>query len=156
MIQLTRYEPKLAGELRRVFHSAIHISAAPWYSERERQVWSPERYDQAGWSAKLAEIEPWVAWDGDQVIGYADVQPTGYIDHFYVSGYAARRGVGTVLFDHLISEAQRLGVEQLSSDVSLSAEGFFERQGFRVRWRRTLKREGVALRNARMTRRLHL
>lgn len=154
MTRIERYTPEQASALREVFHSAIHLSAAPWYSQREREAWSPQRYDEAAWAANLDRIQPWVAKEGEKIVGYADVQPDGYIDHFYVSGNAARQGVGQALFDHLAGQAQAMDLDRLTSDVSLSAEGFFARQGFAVQWRRTVRRDGVALRNARMARSL--
>ena len=154
MLRFERYQPELADALRAVFHSAIHLSAAPWYSAAERAAWSPEHYDRDAWADNLARIIPWLVWDGDELVGYGDVQLDGYIDHFYVSGTAARRGIGQTLFNHLLEQAQANGAARLTSDVSLSAEGFFAKQGFTVQWRRVVRRGGVALRNARMSRQL--
>jgi hypothetical protein len=36
-------------------------------------------------------IRPFVAEDEGHIVGYADIQPSGYIDHFFVAGGHARR-----------------------------------------------------------------
>ncbi|KAA8701490.1 GNAT family N-acetyltransferase [Pseudomonas cannabina] len=39
-------------------------------------------------------MNPFVAVLDDHIVGYADVQASGYIDHFFVSGFHARQGIG--------------------------------------------------------------
>ena len=46
--------------------------------------------------------------------------------------------------------AKQRGIEELVSDVSLAAESFFTRLGFKVVARQTVMARGVALDNARM------
>jgi putative acetyltransferase len=83
-------------------------------------------------------------------VGYADVQPSGYIDHFYVSGHHSRRGVGTLLMHNLHEEALRLRVTELTSDVSRTACAFFTRFGFEVVEHKAKAIRGVVVPNARM------
>ena len=75
---------------------------------------------------------------------------TGYIDHFYVSGHHPRRGIGTTLMDHLHGEARRMAVQQLSADVSITAQPFFARHGFVIVAQRMPMVRGVVLSNALM------
>ncbi|MCH7628116.1 MAG: GNAT family N-acetyltransferase, partial [Proteobacteria bacterium] len=79
---------------------------------------------------------PFVAELDDEIVGYADIQPSGYIDQFFVSGSHPRRGVGTMLMARLHQEAISLGLKELTSDVSKTAEPFFLRHGFQVVERR--------------------
>ena len=85
-----------------------------------------------------------------RIVGYADLQPSGYIDHFFVSGADARRGVGRALMQRIHARAAELQLAQLFADVSLTAESFFERFGFRVVERQLAEVRGARLRNARM------
>lgn len=149
-MNLTRYQSDNATDLRAIFHTAVRQSAAAYYSAAEREQWSPEVFDEKAWGDHLDRLRPWVLWQGNIAVAYADLQPTGYIDHFYVHGDYPRQGLGQMLFDHLAERAMTLGLHSLSADVSLSAEAFFKRQGFAVIWRRSQTRNGVRLRNARM------
>ena len=95
-------------------------------------------------------IQPFVAEIDGLPVGYADVQASGYVDHFFVSGRHPRRGIGRSLMDIIESEARRLQINELSSDVSRSAQPFFERFGWQVVEQQVKIVRGVKLPNARM------
>ncbi len=99
-------------------------------------------------------ICPFVAQDGEEIVGYADLQASGYIDHFFVSGHHQRRGVGALLMKRIHREATSLGLIELTSDVSLNAEPFFLRCGFQVVERRAPRVRGVSIPNALMRKQL--
>ena len=84
----------------------------------------------------------------EQLVGYADLQPNGCIDHFFVSGQHPRHGTGALLMDRIQQEAQALGLAQLTADVSLTAQPFFAHYGFDLVARRAVVRGGVTLPNA--------
>lgn len=139
-----------AAALRAVFTSAIHEGAASHYSAEQLTAWAPKQYPESDWAARMNELQPFVAEEKGEIIGYADLQPSGYIDHFFVSGQHSRRGVGAALMNHIHQIANQRGIEELLSDVSLAAEGFFSQFGFKVVARQTVLVRGVALDNARM------
>ena len=140
-----------AIELRRVFMSSIHTIARGFYTGEQLQAWAPAVHDEEAWARKMAAMRPFVAVVRDQVAGYADLQPAGHIDHFFVAGGFAGQGVGTALMRHLLEVAAARGLSRLTADVSLSAEAFFARHGFVVDARQTVEARGVALANARMS-----
>jgi len=133
-----------------VFRSAVHMIAVHDYTAEQLAVWAPERPDVARWTDKMRAIRPFVVEEAGAILGYADLQPSGYIDHFYVAGSHGGRGVGRALMSRIHEGARALKLAQLSSDVSLTAEPFFRRFGFRVVERRVVETAGVRLRNARM------
>lgn len=76
----------------------------------------------------MAALSPFVAETKDGLIAaYADLQPSGLIDHFYVSGRFARRGIGTVLMNFLLKKARSQSIPAVTSNVSLTAEPFFRK-----------------------------
>ena len=133
-----------------VFRSAIHQIARADYTEQEVNAWAPERPDLEPWAQHMRELRPFVAEHEGQIVGYADVQPNGYIDHFFVSGAHGRQGIGTLLMNRLHQAAQSQGVQVLTSDVSLTAQPFFRKFGFDLIEHRTRLIRGVVLRNALM------
>lgn len=58
---------------------------------------------------------PFVAEIDGEVVSYADVQPDGYIDQFFVSGIHGRQGIGRRLMERIHEEAMSLGVTALTS-----------------------------------------
>ncbi|NMM79238.1 hypothetical protein B2J89_21630 [Acidovorax sp. SRB_24] len=93
---------------------------------------------------------PFVAELEGCIAGFADLQPSGTIDHFFVAGDYAARGVGRALMARIHQAAQQAGMPRLWADVSLSAEPFFRRSGFVVEARQQVEVRGVVLANARM------
>ncbi len=135
-----------------VFQSAVHETAARDYDAAQRAAWAPSVPDRSAWAVRLQRNQPFVAlWRG-QVAGFADLQPDGLIDQFFVASTHGGRGIGQALMDHLLALADRRELAELRAEVSLTAEGFFARNGFLVLERRTPQRAGVVLRNATMRR----
>jgi len=136
--------------LQAVFYSAVHVIAAKDYALEQVDAWAPHRPDWDAWTARMRALQPFVAEADGRVVGYADLQTSGYIDHFFVAGKYARRGVGRLLMERLHARAAELGLVRLFSDVSLTAEPFFEHFGFRVVERKHAVSGQVSLPNARM------
>jgi len=152
-ITIRRYRSGDATALWGVYFSAIHQVAAADYSPEQISAWAPESVDsadQAKWAERMFGISPFVAERDGEIVGYADVQPNGYIDHFFVAGGAARQGVGSHLMEHLHAAATSAGLEVLFSDVSVTAKPFFERWGFVVERQQRIVVRGVGLTNFRM------
>ncbi|QZA81765.1 GNAT family N-acetyltransferase [Deefgea piscis] len=137
-----------------VFLSAVHEVASRDYSREQIQAWAPAEIDLDLWADRIQALQPFVAEIDNEIAGYADLQPSGYIDHFYVSGKYARKGVGSLLMNRIHEEAKRLGVSELTSDVSKTAEPFFVFYGFHVEERRHPICRGVTLHNARMRKKM--
>jgi putative acetyltransferase len=136
--------------LHAVYHSAIHQIAIRDYTVEQVNAWAPDTLDQEVWVEKMRAIKPFVAVSGDKIVGYGDVQANGYIDHFFVSGTCPRQGVGRLLMEQIHETAKRLGLPELTSDVSRTAQPFFEHFGFHIVEHRSPVVRGVVVPNAGM------
>ncbi|CAN7652237.1 GNAT family N-acetyltransferase [Acidovorax sp. LjRoot74] len=145
------FRPGDAPALRSVFHAAVHHLTSSHYSAEQRAAWGPAEHDATQWAARMQANQPFVAEAKDGAIaGFADLQPSGYIDMFFVAPAFARQGVGQALMAHIHAQAAQQGLVRLWADVSLVAEPFFAAQGFAVEARQAVERAGVVLHNARM------
>jgi putative acetyltransferase len=151
-ILIRNFRPGDEAALRAVFHASVHGLARPHYTPGQRDAWAPLRHDPARWAERMQANQPFIAQvDGSEALaGFADLQPTGYIDQFFVAPAFAGRGVARALMEHLHARARQRGITRLWAHVSLTAEPFFAAQGFAVQERREVERAGVALRNALM------
>ena len=138
----------------RVYFTAIHEVASHDYSPEQVEAWAPADLNADLWANRVRQILPFVVEIDDEIVGYADVQPNGYIDHFFVSGAYPRKGIGTKLMTFIHQEAKSLGVTVLTTDVSKTAEPFFLRHGFQVVERQFPVRRGVTLENTLMRKEL--
>ena len=151
-IHIRRYKPGEEPALFEIFYSAIHLVASSDYTAEQIEAWAPRDLDPIQWERKIRAINPFVAeWNGVPV-GYADIQSSGYIDHFFVSGKHSRRGIGSLLMKRLFGEAKRLNAPILTSDVSRTAQPFFKKFGFIIMEQRYPECFGVIVPNALMRR----
>ncbi len=98
----------------------------------------------------MRAIQPFVAEIDGCPVGYADLQTSGYIDHFFVAASHAGQGVGRALMAHIFRQALQRDIAALSADVSLTAEPFFASNGFVVATRQEVLIRGATLSNALM------
>jgi putative acetyltransferase len=136
--------------LRDVFHSAVHELAIRNYTQEQVDAWSPIDFDPAIWLERMQTFQPFVVEDAGRPIAYADLQPSGMIEHFFVSGPYARRGIGTLLMNRIHERAAELGLAALESHVSLTAQPLFLKFGFEIVRQQMPVRRGIALSNALM------
>lgn len=149
-MHIRRFRAGEEAALYEIFHSAIHLIASRDYSREQIYAWAPSNVSEALWAEKIQSISPFVAEIDSETVGYADLQPSGYIDHFFVSGRHPRQGIGANLMGAIHNEASRLGLAELTSDVSLTAQPFFEKFGFHIVEQRLPELRGVVIPNARM------
>lgn len=149
-MEIRAFTTQDAGPLYEVFTSAIHGIASADYSLEQVAAWAPPTVDMSAWTERMTQLNPLVMEDDGVIIAYAALLPHGYIDDFYVSAAYTRRGVGTTLMKRILANASELGLGELVSDVSVTAQSFFAKFGFRIVERRTPVVRGIAMPNARM------
>ncbi len=133
-----------------VFRSAIHELASKDYAPEQIEAWAPASFDPEIWAKRMQGIRPFVVESRGSLVAYADVQATGYIDHFFVSGPFARTGIGIMLMNRIHETASAQGISALTSDVSRTAQPFFAQFGFVVVEQRAPVIRGVTVLNALM------
>jgi len=136
--------------LHQVFLSAVHGIAIRDYSLEQVNAWAPEVVDPALWSDRMRGIAPFVMEHEGKPIAYADIQPAGYIDHFFVSARFARQGVGSKLMRRVHDVAAAKDIHALTSHVSLTAQPFFKHWGFWIVEERQPVVRGIVIPNALM------
>lgn len=150
-ISIRNFRPGDEAALRAVFHAAVHGLTAHHYKAEQRAAWAPAEYDTTQWAQRMQDNQPFIAEAADGVVaGFADLQPNGYIDMFFVAPAFAGQGVARALMAHVHAQAAQRGLARLWAHVSLTAEPFFAAQGFAVEERQAVERAGVVLHNARM------
>ena len=153
-MDIRRFQPGEELALFNVFYSAIYLIARNDYSEEQLNAWAPLDFDRELWVDRINKLNPLVAEIDGKLVGYADIQQNGYIDHFFVSGYHSRQGIGKALMECIHSEAKRSNITELTSSVSQTAQPFFDRFGFVVVDREKSIIRGVELQNALMRKEL--
>ncbi len=149
-MEIRHYSRGEEEALRQLFYETVHQINIRDYSQAQVDAWAPADYDPEAWIARLKETSPWVACEGDELLGFAEMDSTGWIDCFYV--HPARQGqkVGSALLQKLQQEAVKLGLSRLEVEASITARDFFQHKGFVTIHRQRVERRGEFLTNYRM------
>lgn len=145
MIVVDAYRDGFEEDLWRVYYTAIRQGCANHYSQSQLEAWAPDDLDRNIFSNKIRELKPFIAFDGNIIAGYADIQNDGYIDHFFVHGDHQRKGVGAALMARVMMEGR--GFPRIYSNVSNTAKPFFEKYGFYVLKKQLIEIHGQHLEN---------
>jgi putative acetyltransferase len=139
-------------ELLELFYNTIHNVNIRDYNKNQIAAWAPDDLDINIAPQKFRDIDPFVAVKEGKIIGYADIQPDGYIDHFYCHHEFQGQGVGSILFAALEKEARESNILEIYSNVSITARPFFEAMGFSVEKEQVIQIKDQKLKNCRMVR----
>lgn len=126
------FQPGDESTLHELFFNTIHQVNCRDYSSLQIQAWAPQVYDKNQWYQRMCAIQPFIACLDEQIVGYADIQPDGYIDHFFCHCQYQGRGIGKTLMNTLMAKGADIGVERFYAHVSITAKPFFTRCGFEL------------------------
>lgn len=138
-------------EIVELFYDTVHTVNAGDYTPEQLSAWADGSPDLAEWGRTLLEHIALVAEDGGRIVGFGDIDPSGYLDRLYVHKDRQRQGVATALCDALEGA---VNAERIITHASITAKPFFEKRGYRVAWEQQVLRHGTALTNYRMEKRI--
>lgn len=153
MFTIRPYRPTDAPLLLDLFKDTIRRVNCRDYSPAQTAAWTSEIRLEV-WTAKLAARWCVVAEmnDTQQIGGFADLEPDGHLDRFYVHADNQRCGVGRALLSAVMEQANHWQLPRVFSEVSITARPFFLSQGFRVITDQLVFSRGAAFLNYRMER----
>lgn len=130
--------PDDCPQIARLYYATVRQVNARHYTPVQIRAWAPEVYPAAYWRRRQGQyLAVFVAESAGVITGFTELEPDGGIDCFYVHHAWQGCGVGSRLLARLVAEARRRRLPRLYADVSLTAQPFFRRQGFRVVRRQT-------------------
>ncbi|QDW63223.1 GNAT family N-acetyltransferase [Oerskovia sp. KBS0722] len=144
---LRAYDESDAEATLRVFLRAVRVTASKDYSPEQVAAWGSDDIPLDAWGVKRLQTGTVVAVEGDEVLGFSDVDERGYVDMMFVDPAVTRRGVASALLDHVTRTAREHGAVELTTYASLTARPFFEKHGFVVVEERQPVLRGVSLTN---------
>lgn len=150
-MELRAYKSSDCPALAELFYNTVHTVNARDYSERQRNAWADGRVDLAEWDRTLRAHTAVVAVEGGQIVGFGDIDSTGYLDRLYVHKDFQGRGIASAICAVLETAA---GAGRIVTHASITARPFFEGRGYRLVQEQRVFRHGVALKNYVMEKRL--
>lgn len=130
--------------LAELFYNTVHSVNAKDYSEEQLNAWATKAVNLADWDRSFLEHFTVVAVEDDVIVGFGDIDKTGYLDRLYVHKDYQNRKVASVICDKLEKE---VNAERITTHASITARTFFEKRGYRVLYEQQVERDGVLLTN---------
>lgn len=130
MLTIREFRHGDEATLRNIFFNTVRNVNSKHYSDAQVQAWAPDDYDQDEWLERISAINPFIATLNSEVVGYADIQNDGYIDHFFCHFKHQGKGIGKALMQALITAGHEKGISRYYSHASITAKPFFEYFGF--------------------------
>lgn len=141
---LRRYRQEDCLSVIRLFHDTVHAVNSRDYSPEQIAVWAPSSVDEKKWNTSLLSHCSFLCFEEDELLGFGDIDETGYLDRLYVSKDHQGRGIATLLCDTLESCGT---FDRIITHASITARPFFEGRGYVVLKEQMVERSGVLLTN---------
>ncbi len=137
------YQPSDCRETAELVYNTIHAVNIRDYSQEQVDAWAPGGTDLEQWNRSFQGRCCAVAVEDGVVVGFGDIDETGYLDRLFVHKDYQGRGAATAILRRL----EQAVPGEIVSHVSITARPFFEKRGFRVIQEQQVERRGVLLTN---------
>ncbi len=135
----------------RLFYDTVHSVNRKDYTAKQLNAWATGRIDFIAWDKSFLEHDSLVAETNGLIIGFGDIDHTGYLDRLYVHRDYQNRGIATAILKKLEAYAEG---KKITTHASITARPFFENRGFVVIKEQYVERNGVLLKNFVMEKRM--
>lgn len=92
-MQIRHYHPADCAGMARLFYETVHTVNAADYSPAQLDAWATGEVDLEAWNRSFLARRTRIAEEDGRIIGFADMDDTGYLDRLYVHRDYQRRGV---------------------------------------------------------------
>lgn len=151
-MKIRKYRQSDCKELVELFYNTVHTVNAKDYTEEQLNVWATGEVDLEKWNISLQEHFSMVAVDQGILVGFGDIDNTGYLDRLYVHADYQRKGIATALCNQLEQAIQ----VNITTYASITAKPFFEKRGYIVVKEQQVERQGIFLTNFIMKKMINL
>ncbi|RKF14273.1 GNAT family N-acetyltransferase [Alginatibacterium sediminis] len=124
------------------------------YNQEQLKAWAPDDMDMSFWFTRISQMDPLILEHQNTILGFADLQADGYIDHFFCHKDYIGQGHGRLLMQEVLSQANKHKITRLYSQVSITAKPFFENFNFQQVKAQQVMVKGVTLDNFLMERQM--
>lgn len=142
-------------ELRTLYKETILFVNAQDYTIEETMDWASCGDDLNRWVELINDLYFIVAEDENgQIAGFASVSDKGYLHSLFIHKDFQRQGVAELLYENIEEYAQDKHLDELISEVSITAKPFFLAKGFFTYEVQNRKANKLYLKNYKMSKQL--
>lgn len=138
------YQTADCGELAELFYDTVHTVNAADYTKEQLDAWATGHINLSEWDQSFSRHATVVAVENGGIVGFGDIDDSGYLDRLYVHRDFQRKGIASAICDALEASAEN---RPIHTHASITAKPFFEKRGYRVIRKQQVLRNGVSLTN---------
>ena len=140
---IREYQQDDCKEITELFYNTVHTVNSKDYTEEQLTAWATGKVDLEQWNRSLQEHFSLVAVDDGRIVGFGDMDSTGYLDRLYVHKNYQRKGIATALCEAL----EKMVSSKIITHASITARPFFENRGYKVITEQQVVRQNISLTN---------
>lgn len=141
---IRKYEVSDCKYITQLFYDTVHCVNAKDYTKEQLDVWATGKVDLDEWNKSLSEHYSVVAVEDNKIVGFGDIDQTGYLDRLYVHKDYQHIGIATAICDEL---ENAVTAERIETHASITAKQFFTGRGYKVIKEQAVVRQGIVLKN---------
>ena len=142
------------AEMQELFRSTILSIPSKIYNPKQKAVWSDATKNKERWVRLITKQHCLLAEENNRIVGFISLENHDYLDFLYVHKHHFRKGVAQTLYNQIELCAREFNSKSLTSDVSIVARPFFEKNGFGVIEKQANKVQDQILINYKMHKKL--
>lgn len=142
-MQIRRYTPADCPAMAALFYDTVHRVNCRDYTPEQLDVWATGQVDLESWNRSFLAHHTLVAMKDGILVGFGDMDSTGYLDRLYVHADYQGQGIVTALCDAL----EKAVPGPITTHASITAKPFFQGRGYRVVKAQQVQRQGILLTN---------
>lgn len=153
---IRKFKPSDCAVMAKLFYDTVHTINSKDYTNEQLNAWATGNVDLEVWNSSFIEHNTLVAVINGGIVGFADMDNTGYLDKLYVHKDFQRRGIATALVKELERCARKVGISNFKTYASITAKPLFEKQGYTAEAENKVIRNGITLVNYKMVKTTNL
>ena len=148
------YKEEDCEEIYELFYNTVHSVNLKDYGQDQLDAWAPKEIDIAEWGKSFLQHHSVVAEKNNIIIGFGDIDKTGYLDRLYVHKDYQGIGVATMIISDLEKYASNKNVKTITTYASITLKPMLEKRGYVTLKAQTVERKGQLLTNFHMIKNL--
>ncbi|MEI4780348.1 GNAT family N-acetyltransferase [Streptococcus pasteurianus] len=140
---IREYQTSDCKEITELFYNTVHTVNANDYTKEQLSVWATGQVDLEKWNESLQEHFSVVVVDDEIIVGFGDIDNTGYLDRLFVHTDYQGKGIATTICNQLEQAVK----EDITTHASITAKPFFEKRGYKIVKEQQVERQGIFLTN---------
>ena len=140
---IREYQETDCKEILELFYNTVHSVNAEDYTKEQLDVWVTGKENLHKWDKSFKEHYTVVAVENEIIVGFGDIDKTGYLDRLFVHKNYQRKGIATAICNKLEQKVQG----KVYTQASITSKRFFEKRGYTMIKRQKIERQGIVLEN---------